>query len=162
MEAKLSISGLRCAFLPVLVAILGACASSGAPLVPPEPAPLGPGELDLPATPFTVPPQIRNPTEFWRDLSQAYPPLLRDSGITGTATLLLAVDSTGSVLQRRLYRTSGERPLDQAALDVADALEFSPALDGEEPVMVWVTLAIPFDERAGRPRRAKRREVPCC
>lgn len=98
-------------------------------------------------TPFTVAPQIVNREEVVGAMDEEYPPLLRDAGIGGTVTVYFFVDEEGTVRDARIDESSGHRALDQAALKVADVYRFSPALNREEPVPVWVSFPIKFTVR---------------
>jgi TonB family protein len=54
------------------------------------------------------------------------------------------VDEEGEVVDFQLKETSGNKILDQAALRVAQAFDFTPGLRGDEPAGGWVSLAIVF------------------
>ncbi len=95
-------------------------------------------------TPFTARPELENPQHVMQALQENYPPLLRDAGIGGTVHVWVYIDETGTV-RRAQINTGSEYPaLNQAALRVAGTLEFSPALNGEEAVPVWVSIPIVF------------------
>jgi TonB family protein len=95
-------------------------------------------------TPYTVRPDITNRTEVARSLEEAYPRELRDEGIGGTANIWVFIDETGSVQRTVLDETY---LLDEAALEVAEILEFTPALNRDKPVPVWISLPITFTTR---------------
>jgi len=95
-------------------------------------------------TPYTVAPDLRNTSEVRRALEREYPPLLRDAGIGGTVNVWFFIDEGGSVLQTRVQKSSGHKALDDAALKVADIMEFSPALNRDKRVKVWVAFPITF------------------
>jgi len=59
-------------------------------------------------------------------------------------TVWFFISETGQVLDRRVSESSGQLTLDEAALDVADVFRFSPALNREEIVQVWIQLPITF------------------
>ena len=98
-------------------------------------------------TPFTVAPQLLNLTEVQRALVREYPTVLRDSGIGGTVTVWFFIDENGQVKDNRIDQSSGYEALDQAALNVASVYRFSPALNRENKVQVWVSLPITFQVR---------------
>ncbi len=98
-------------------------------------------------TPYTVAPDITNRPEVERALEREYPPLLRDAGIGGTVRVLFFIDEQGQVQDYRIEATSGHDQLDQAALRVADIMRFTPALNREEKVPVWVGFPITFRVR---------------
>jgi TonB family protein len=95
-------------------------------------------------TPFTVPPKLLNSPEVQRALQKFYPPLLRDAGIGGTVTMWFFLDETGKVVKTLLKKGSGHQSLDEAADKVAAIMEFSPALNREQKVKVWVDMPIVF------------------
>lgn len=98
-------------------------------------------------TPFTVAPAILNVDEVVRAMQREYPPLLRDAGIGGTVSVLFFIDENGTVHDRRLDESSGHQALDEAALRVADIYRFSPALNRDRKVPVWVSFPITFQVR---------------
>lgn len=95
-------------------------------------------------TPFTVKPDYVNRSEIMAALNREYPPLLRDAGIGGTAVVWFFIDETGTVRNQAVFRSSGHAALDEAALRVAPVFRFTPALNRDQPVPVWVSLPITF------------------
>ncbi|MBI4520461.1 MAG: energy transducer TonB [Gemmatimonadetes bacterium] len=108
-------------------------------------------EVDIAAaprfTPFTVRPELKNREDVARALERLYPPLLRDSGIGGTVVVWVFIDEEGRVVRAQVNQTSNLEPLDQAALAVADVMEFSPAMNRENRVRVWIQIPITFQTR---------------
>jgi len=98
-------------------------------------------------TPFTVRPDIKNPDEVARALEREYPPLLRDAGIGGTVDVHFFIDEEGRVQRTLVNRSSGHPALDNAAIAVANIMEFTPALNRDRRVAVWVSLPITFQSR---------------
>lgn len=115
---------------------------------PPPPAQKGATEE---AAPFLfkadVPPRLTNAREIERLLQSEYPPLLRDAGVSGTATVLFRIDEAGSVIETRLGQGSGHEAFDRAALAVADRMRFSPAMNRDLRVAVWVAIPVTFSVR---------------
>lgn len=95
-------------------------------------------------TPFTVAPSILNRSEVVQAMSEEYPPLLRDAGIGGTIGVYFYIGARGEVQDVRIERSSGHPALDAAALEVARVYRFSPALNRDAPVPVWVQFTITF------------------
>jgi protein TonB len=95
-------------------------------------------------TPFTVPPELKNPADVQRALQRYYPPLLRDAGIGGSVKIWFLIDEAGKVIKTSLKTGSGHQALDDAALKVADIMQFSPALNRDQKVKVWVDMPIVF------------------
>lgn len=116
--------------------------------LPPPPDDVDTNIEDVPAwTAVDVYPFIKNRDELRRALEREYPPFYRDSGIGGTTKVWFYIDETGKVLKTRIHTSSGYEALDDAALRVAHLYEFSPALNRDKPVPVWVSLDITFRTR---------------
>ena len=98
-------------------------------------------------TPFTVAPTLQNMAEVQRALMNEYPTVLRDAGIGGSPNVWFFIDEEGRVIQTQLNESSGYDALDEAALAVADIMRFSPAMNRENRVQVWVSLPITFQVR---------------
>jgi periplasmic protein TonB len=116
--------------------------------LPPPPAE---GDFDISSqptfTPYTVAPQLRNTPEVQRALEREYPPILRDAGIGGQVLVHFFINEEGIVQDTRIAQTSGHQALDQAALRVAGVFRFSPALNLDKYVPVWIALPITFQSR---------------
>ena len=95
-------------------------------------------------TPYTVRPEIRNMDEVSRALQRFYPPLLRDAGVGGTVVVWFLIDEQGNVVRTQLHQGSGHAQLDEAALRVGEVMEFTPAMNRDQRVRVWVQLPITF------------------
>ena len=112
------------------------------------PPPTSDGGADLEAnprfTPTTVRPEIKNRPEVEAALTREYPSILRDAGIGGQVIVWFFISEDGRVLDRRVSQSSGHADLDEAALRVADVFEFSPALNRDQVVRVWIQLPIRF------------------
>ena len=113
------------------------------------PPPTDEGEEDLSAapvfTPMTVQPEIRNRREVEAALMREYPSILRSSGIAGQVIVWFFISKEGSVLDRRIFESSGFAQLDEAALKVADVFQFTPALNRDKIVPVWIRFPITFE-----------------
>ncbi len=95
-------------------------------------------------TPFTVAPKILNRNEVAQAMVEAYPKLLRSAGIGGTVRVFFFIDQEGKVQDYRIQESSGYDQLDEAALAVASLYRFSPALNRDKKVPVWVLFPIEF------------------
>jgi protein TonB len=95
-------------------------------------------------TPMTVAPELTNTADVQRALVRSYPPLLRDAGIGGKPVVWFLIDETGKVIKTQLSQSSGHAALDEAAMRVAEIMKFSPALNHDKKVTVWVELPIVF------------------
>ncbi len=117
--------------------------------LPPPPENTGEGDLSSQPTftPYTVAPDLINRNDVGRALEREYPPLLRDAGIGGTARIWFFIDEEGRVQDTRVQDSSGHTQLDEAALRVADLMRFTPALNRDKKVPVWVAFPITFQVR---------------
>jgi len=95
-------------------------------------------------TPFEVAPAVQNRDEIRAALEAAYPPVLKEAGIAGNVLVWVYIDEAGTVSDVRLNRSSGHDALDQAGLRVAQVMQFSPALNRDKAVAVWVAIPITF------------------
>lgn len=100
-------------------------------------------------TPYTVAPDRINDAEIVRALEREYPPLLRDAGIGGTVHVWFFVDDQGVVRNQFVHTSSGHQALDEAALRVAPVFRFTPALNRDRAVPVWVAFPITFRTASG-------------
>ena len=95
-------------------------------------------------TPFTVAPEILNREEIVTAMMRNYPRLLRASGIGGIVKVFFFIDETGHVQATQVDESSGYESLDQAALELAEMYRFSPALNRDTQVPVWVSFPVEF------------------
>ena len=98
-------------------------------------------------TPFTVAPVVQNRDEVSRTLQSEYPPVLRDAGVGGRAIVWLRLDEQGIVQDVQINTSSGHPALDQAALRVGQIMKFSPAMNRDKVVPVWVSVPVSFQVR---------------
>lgn len=96
-------------------------------------------------TPYTVQPDIMNRDEVRRVLQDKYPALLRNAGIGGTVLVWFFIDTKGRVENTKIRQSSGHHALDDAALEVANVFHFTPALNRDKKVPVWIALPIRFE-----------------
>lgn len=96
-------------------------------------------------TPFTVAPEILNRDEIIKAMGAAYPKILRDAGIGGVVRVYFFINEEGIVQTMRIDRSSGHQRLDEAALSVAGMYRFSPAINRDTRVPVWVSFPIRFE-----------------
>jgi len=120
-------------------------------LPPPPPETVAEEDTDIASaptfTPFTVGPTLLNRDEVARSMVDSYPEDLRRSGIGGIVRVFFFVNQEGEVQDYRIHQTSGFDQLDDAALAVANVYRFSPALNRDKVVPVWVSLPIEFQVR---------------
>ncbi|MGI9179437.1 MAG: energy transducer TonB [Longimicrobiaceae bacterium] len=95
-------------------------------------------------TPYEVAPEFRDRAALQRLLQQKYPPTLRDAGIGGTVRVWVYINEQGQVQNTRVVESSGYPALDQAATEVMQAVRFTPALNRDQRVAVWVQFPVTF------------------
>ncbi len=98
-------------------------------------------------TPFTVAPNLRNRDDVGRALEREYPPLLRDAGVGGKVEVWVRISDKGAVEAVQIHQSSGHPALDEAALKVGQVMQFSPAMNRDKQVPVWVSIPITFQVR---------------
>lgn len=115
--------------------------------LPPPPG----GELeaarDFEFVPVAVKPQLRDPVRALRIVSQHYPPLLKDAGVGGSVVVAAFIDTAGRVQDVRVLTSCGVQSLDYAALQAVSLFEFTPALNRDRKVAVWIKQPITFEVR---------------
>ncbi len=143
-------AGLAFLFISVAIAV-GACSTRSGPgealpACPDSAAP--PWRLGEAPQPRTVRPALRNHARVAWMLESTYPRDLRDRGIGGTTNVWLHVGEAGTVKDVQVNESSGHGALDRAALRVARAMKFDPAIrtedDGRCAVPVWIALDVTF------------------
>lgn len=90
-----------------------------------------------------TPKDIRPPKELRRPSVQ-YPPASQDNGDEGTVTLLLAVQTDGSISDIRIARSSGYRRLDAAAVRSLRQAKFQPATCHGKPFAMQIHQSFTF------------------
>lgn len=109
------------------------------------PPPQGAAASDMPSyIPRDVEPRLKNGREIQRLLERLYPPMLREAGIGGRVLLWVFVDEKGSAVKSQVHTTSGYPALDNAAMQIVESMEFSPAMNRDKPVGVWIAQPIDF------------------
>jgi protein TonB len=116
--------------------------------LPPPPTGQGVDVSSQPTfTPYEVEPELRNRGDFARRLQREYPPMLKDAGIGGTTVLWVFIDESGAVQSTRVTQSSGYEQLDQAAQRVMEQARFTPALNRDQRVPVWIQLPVTWQVR---------------
>lgn len=95
-------------------------------------------------TPYTVKPELKNRRQAAQIVERNYPKLLRDAGIGGTVNVWVFIDTNGNVKNAQVQKGSGNKALDEAALTSANEFTFTPALNRDKRVPVWVAIPITF------------------
>lgn len=79
-----------------------------------------------------------------RALPPPYPAIARSRGWQGETVLRVLVGADGAVLSAEVSRSSGHRPLDQAALGAVRTWRFAPAIEQGLAVSAWVQVPVVF------------------
>lgn len=98
-------------------------------------------------TPYTIRPELKNPDVIRKLLEKNYPPILRDAGIGGTVLLWVFIDQDGVVQRSLVKTTSGYQPFDIVAVEVAPEMKFTPAINRDQRVPVWLEIPLIFQSR---------------
>ena len=99
--------------------------------------------LDAPApTPMTVRPELLNAEEVAREIMARYAGELDSRNLDRVPELWVFISEHGEVLNAQLASTSGDSILDEIALEVADMMRFTPAMNGDDYVSVWVRVPV--------------------
>ena len=96
------------------------------------------------ATPKECTPKDIRPPKELRQPSVQYPPISYDNAEEGTVTLLLAVQTDGSVSDIQIARSSGYPRLDTAAQRSLRDTKFKPATCHGKPIAVRIHQSITF------------------
>ena len=73
-----------------------------------------------------------------------YPSDAREDGVEGISTVLALIDPEGKVTGTRLEKSSGDRRLDQSALDAVSKWTYNPCLRDGAPVKSSVRVKVEF------------------
>jgi TonB family protein len=156
VAASLAASLTALAFLAPNPAAGAGQRSTSSPASPP-PATAAPQDTTRPQfTPYTVGPRLENREAAVAAVENHYPDSLKKIGVGGTVKVWLYIDERGAVRDTRIGETSGVEALDEAALTTAAEFAFTPALNHDEPVSVWIQIPISFSAATGGPTEAAR------
>lgn len=97
--------------------------------------------------PYTVKPELRSPAAALTIVEEAYPDILKRAGVGGSVRVRARVDTLGRVVDAEILTGSGVPLLDEAALIAVRRFEFTPALNRDRKVSVWVSQSITFRTR---------------
>ncbi len=74
-----------------------------------------------------------------------YPAAARQRGVQGTVVISVHVDAQGRPANLWLFKSSGHRTLDNAALQAVKDWVFEPAMQGGRKVAMWVNVPVRFE-----------------
>jgi len=87
------------------------------------------------------------PPKLVKAAQPAYPPAKLESGVNASVALVLTLDETGKVTDVAVASSAGE-DFDQAAIEAARQLEFTPAERDGQPVPAKIPFRIQFEAQA--------------
>lgn len=96
------------------------------------------------STPYTMKPEIKDRESAVNILLHHYPDELKSAGVGGTVYVWVFIETDGNVGNAILEESSGNEELDTAAIAAASEFEFTPALNIDKPIPVWVAFPITF------------------
>ena len=123
-----------------LVLIAVTAAGSAAAVPQPEWAP-GPAAS---ITADTTRPVLLNPAQVSRAIERAYPPLLRDAGVTGVVRVRMRVTREGVPADLEVAGSTDPR-LSAGALQAMRAARFRPAAAGGQPIEYRMIVPVRFE-----------------
>ncbi len=117
----------------------------------PEPAPVEPtpepaSDEPMAESAVDVRPSLRNADDVQRALVRAYPPSLREAGVTGETVLQFVIDENGRVEAGSVeIVSSSNAEFAAAARRIVSTMRFSPAKSGGRTVRVATTLPVAWN-----------------
>jgi TonB family protein len=132
---------------PAIETITEARAAEVVSLGPTEAQPPQSDAVRVAESDVTALPRLENVAEIQTLIEREYPPLLRDAGIGGLANVWFLIAEDGSIERTQLAVGTGHPKLDEAALRIAAAARFSPALSRGVAKSAWVSQPIAFVSR---------------
>ena len=117
------------------------------PIPPPPPSQIGFNRDHEAFAVYTTAPRVKDRRHALALVGRHYPALLKDAGIGGTVRVEAFIDTSGRVLDARLVGSSGNVLLDEAALEAVRLFEYTPALNRDTKVSVWIRQLIIFESR---------------
>lgn len=112
------------------------------PALPEVPVVIVPAKLNENRAPEPFVPVSKMATPI-EQVQPEYPPVARQARIEGKVTVQAWVTAEGRVREVRVVRSDND-VFDRAATDAVRRWRFAPAMQGDEPVAVWVSIPIRF------------------
>lgn len=91
--------------------------------------------------------EIEQPAPLYGDIPIEYPLHLWDQDMEGETLLRVRVTDTGAVDSVEVVESSGHADFDEAAVDGARSLRFTPARKDGERIRVWARVPVHFSKR---------------
>jgi protein TonB len=97
--------------------------------------------IDVPVQPYW---KVQVPPKPVKTPAPHYPTIALQAGIEGTCIIKAVIDTVGSVVDVEVFMSSGNTLLDDAALQAFRTYTFTPALQHDRPVSVWIRMPVTF------------------
>lgn len=91
--------------------------------------------------------EIEQPAPLYGDVPIEYPLHLWDQDMEGEILLRVRVTDTGAVDSVEIVESSGHGDFDDAAVDGAKALRFTPARQDGKRIRVWARVPVHFSKK---------------
>ena len=98
---------------------------------------------------YTHAPELTNREEVIYYLSELYPDWARKARVRTSVLLYLFIDEQGTVQRTLIVESSEHGDFDDAAVEVAKQMAWTPALNRDRATPVWLVREVTF--AAGRP-----------
>jgi TonB family protein len=95
-------------------------------------------------TPYTTTPRAMNRDFLAENIERNYPKHLWDAGVSGTVQMWFLITEHGVVWDCQVNQSSGHEEFDEVAIPICYDFTFSPALNRDRRVWVWISMPIPF------------------
>ncbi len=117
------------------------------PIPPPPPSEIGADRGYEAFAVYTMAPRVKDRQRALAIVERYYPPLLKDAGVGGRVRVEAFIDTMGRVLDARVLESSGMPLLDEAALEAVRLFQYTPALNRDTKVAVWIKQLIIFESK---------------
>jgi TonB family protein len=97
--------------------------------------------IDVPVQPYW---KVQVPPKPVKTPAPPYPIIALQAGIEGTCVIKAVIDTLGTVVDVEVCISSGNTVLDEAALQAFRTYTFTPALQHDRPVSVWIRMPVTF------------------
>jgi protein TonB len=106
----------------------------------PPPPPPGSGDMEEEVLEFFM---VEDKPVITKNVRPVYPEIARKAGLSGRVFVRFMVGKDGRVHEVQILK--GEEIFRQAAVDAVSQFVFTPAMQNDKPVAVWMSQAIKFD-----------------
>lgn len=100
--------------------------------------------VEAPPPPRAIVPSTQAKPTYIPDVADYYPDSARRNGIEGRAGVKICINTQGKIDSADVTQSAGNADLDVAAVKVARAFRFKPAMSEGKPIASCVTLPVKF------------------